>query len=350
MSFENEVFTNSAGGVLCLLPYLNSIQLDQQIIQSDYPETKSINKVRSILSFIALKVSSIRRYSADDLWCMDRGLGLFAGLNVLPKTSWYSSYSHRITRENNLFFLKTMHQLWKEKKMLSDTVNLDFTTIPYWGDDAHLENNWSGKKHCSLSSISAVLAHDPETGIIDYSDSNVRHKTETKTVLEFLDFYRSDGSKDIKHLVFDSKFTTYENLGVLDKKGIKFITIRRRGKTIINQLESLDSSKWIKKRIMKANGKGRTIKVYEDMISLPGYCQPIRQLAITGHGKLKPALIITNDVDLSLEKVIQKYAIRWLVENEISDFDNVILNRVSSSIVVKVDFDLTRPTPKRVYL
>ena len=86
---------------------------------------------------------------------MDRGLGLFAGLNVLPKTSWYSSYSHRITRKNNLFFLKTMHQLWKEKEMLSDTVNLDFTTIPYWGDDAHLENNWSGKKHCSLSSISA---------------------------------------------------------------------------------------------------------------------------------------------------------------------------------------------------
>ena len=64
------------------------------------------------------------------------------------------------------FFLKTMHQLWKEKEMLSDTVNLDFTTIPYWGDDAHLENNWSGKKHCSLSSISAVLAHDPETGIM----------------------------------------------------------------------------------------------------------------------------------------------------------------------------------------
>ena len=49
----------------------------------------------------ALKLSDARRYSADDLWCMDRGLGLFAGLNVLPKTASLSSYSDRTTRAMN---------------------------------------------------------------------------------------------------------------------------------------------------------------------------------------------------------------------------------------------------------
>jgi hypothetical protein len=35
---------------------------------------------------------------------MDRGMGLFAGLNVLPKTAWFNSYSSAITREMNTDF------------------------------------------------------------------------------------------------------------------------------------------------------------------------------------------------------------------------------------------------------
>jgi hypothetical protein len=85
----------------------------------------------SILSFVGLKLSNVKRYSDDDLWCMDRGLGLFAGLNVLPKSAWLSSYSSRVTTEMNLSFLKSMHRIWVEHGLLSDTGNLDFTTIPY---------------------------------------------------------------------------------------------------------------------------------------------------------------------------------------------------------------------------
>ena len=51
-----------------------------------------ISRVLSMLLFIALKLSSIKRYSADDAWCMDRGMGLFEGLNVLSKAAWFSSY------------------------------------------------------------------------------------------------------------------------------------------------------------------------------------------------------------------------------------------------------------------
>ena len=57
------------------------------IINSDYPETITISKINSILSFVALKLSNIRRCSKDDLWYMDRSLGLFAGFNVLPKAT-----------------------------------------------------------------------------------------------------------------------------------------------------------------------------------------------------------------------------------------------------------------------
>ena len=61
-----------------------------------------------------------------------------------------------------------------------------------------------------------------------------------------------------------------------------------------------------------------------------------------GTRRIKPAVIITNDFGASPEVIVRKYAQRWLVEKEISEQIHFFhLNRNSSGIVVKVDFDLT---------
>ena len=350
ISFDNESFITSSSGLLCFLPYINKYGIGRLVEGSGYPGTKQISTLSSIMSFLALKLNNIRRYSCDDLWCMDRGSGLFAGLNVLPKNAWFSSYSHRITREVNLAFLKGLHRIWSANGLLTDTTNLDFTTIPYWGDDSHLENNWSGKRNKALSSMLAVLAQDPDSGIIDYGDADIKHKNESAVVLEYLDFYRQtdSGNQELKYLVFDSKFTNYENLSTLDEKSVKFVTIRRRGKKIIEEINNIPGTKRKKIRVEASGLKKRTLWVYDDTITLPGYkdkqgkAKPIRQVAITGHGRIKPALIITNDFDIKTEVVVRKYARRWLVEKGISEqIDFFHLNRVSSSMVIKVDFDLT---------
>ena len=345
LSFAPEKFKSTSAGILCLLPYIKKFGISDAILQSDYPETKTIDKLSSILSFVALKASNVRRYSSDDCWCMERGLGLFAGLNVLPKAAWYTSYSHRVTSDMNLKFLKSLHKIWSENDLLSDTANLDFTTIPYWGRNEHLENNWAGKRGKALSSMLAVLAHDPDTGIINYGNTNVTHKNESNEVLEFIDFYKSgisSGESKLKYLVFDSKFTNYENLKKLDDQKIKFITIRRRGKNIVNRLEQIPAK--LKKiiRVEMAGNKKRSLTVLDEEIYLKGYGDTIRQISITGHGKIKPAIIITNDFDLKVENIVRKYTKRWIVEKAISEQINFFhLNLVSSSMVIKVDFDLT---------
>lgn len=340
LNFEYEKFKSTSAGILCLLPYIVKYGIVEIIEQSDYPETSQINKVSSILAFIALKASNIRRYSADNLWCMDRGSGLFAGLNVLPKSAWFSSYSHRVTPDMNRKFLKKLHNMFSSINLLSDTSNLDFTSIPYWGNNDHLENNWSGKRNKSLSSMLAVLAHDPESGIIDYGDVNVVHKNQNAVVLEYLDFYGVH--KDLKYLVFDSKFTNYENLSQLNKKGIKFITIRRRGKNIIQRVNEIPDSQWKKIRVEIAGNKKRTIKILDERVKLQGYDGDARQIIITGHGKIKPAILISNDFELSTENMVRKYTKRWIVEKAISEqIEFFHLNSVSSSMVIKVDFDLT---------
>ena len=70
-------------------------------------------------------------------------------------------------------------------------------------------------------------------------NTDIKHKNEYSSVLEFLDFYRKDDPKgnDLKYLVFDSKFTHYENLKKLDESGTIFVTIRRRGKNIVDQIK-----------------------------------------------------------------------------------------------------------------
>jgi transposase len=61
-----ELFNSSNVGLLCFLPLIKAYGVDNLIINSSYPETKTIPKVNSILSFVALKLSNIKRYSKDD--------------------------------------------------------------------------------------------------------------------------------------------------------------------------------------------------------------------------------------------------------------------------------------------
>lgn len=348
LEWKAEKFHSSHTGLFTFLPVIHQYGIHRLIENSGYPSTRGIGKVSSILCFLALKLSSVKRYSHDDLWCMDRGMGLFAGLNVLPKAAWFSSYSSRVDTQTNLSFLKDLHNEWCRIGLLSNTTNLDFTTIPYWGESDHLENNWSGKRGKALSSMLAVLAQDPESGIIDYGNCHVMHQNESAVVLEYLDFYRSasDGGDSLKYLVFDSKFTSYQNLSALDEQRIKFITIRRRGEKMLEDINR--NSTWKTVRVETGGLKKRTLKVSDQSVTLTGYkdktgkAKTVRQIVITGHGKEKPAVILTNDFDLTVETVVRKYSRRWLVEKGISgQIEFFHLNRVSSSMVIKVDFDLT---------
>lgn len=189
-----------------------------------------------------------------------------------------------------------------------------------------------------------VLAQQPHSGIIDYGNMDVLHKDQSAVVLEFLDFYKTTNSQSeaLKYLVFDSKFTNYENLSKLDDNLVKFVTIRRRGKSIVKELDGLAQGSWKTMRVEAAGMKKRTLKICDSQIFLKGYNKTIRQVAIKGTGRIQPALIITNDFEIPSEALIRKYTRRWLVEKTISSqIEFFHLNRVSSSMVIKVDFDLT---------
>jgi hypothetical protein len=337
-----ENFSSKGVGVLCFLPFIKAYGVDKALMDAPYPETKQIGKLSSLLAFLALKLSNVKRYGQDDGWCMDRGLGVFAGLNVLPKATWYSAYAAAVERKDNAVFMKSLNKIYEEHGLLSDTANIDFTAIPYWGDGDPFENNWSGKRSKAIISIQAALAQDPDTGILCYGDTTVKHDNQDNVALEFLDFYREGTGRKVSYLVFDSKFTTLGNLGRINGDGIRFITIQRKSKYLNEKIQRIPDNQWKSVKIEKANHKSRNVQYSESTVVNPHYGeQPLRQIFLKGNS-IKPSTLLTNDFKLKATDVIGKYAKRWLVENEISEQIHFFhLNRNCSGIVVKVDFDLT---------
>jgi len=328
-------------GVLPFLPLLSWLNVDQWIESAGYPETNELNRLQSVLSFIALKLSGHNRYSQDDLWTMDRGLGIFSGLNVLPKDSTLSSYSYRTNRRMNRKFLTAMFHRLKGLGLLSGIVNMDFTAIPHWGDAGVLENNWSGKRGKALKSVLAALCQDPDTGVFCYADAEIKHSRKSECVLQFVDFWKQDGESPIC-LIFDSRFTTYQNLEKLDRDNIKFITIRIRSKGLLDDLKKLPKGSWQQVRVEGPGRKYKKVRVNESEITLPNTKCALRQIVVSDNGREKETFIITNDRERSASQIIRQYAKRWNVEKGISEqIEFFHLNNLSSSIVVKVDFDLT---------
>jgi len=330
---EGENFSSKGVGVLCFLPFIKAYKIDKAIEKSSYPKTKKIGRLNAILAFLALKLSNVQRYGQDDGWCMDRGLGMFAGLNVLPNTAWYSAYSDTIEHKDNIAFMKSINRIFADYGFLSEKANLDFTSIPYWGDGEPFEN----KRSKALISIQAALAQAPDSGILCYGDT-LKQDNQEDVVLEFLDFYHNGTGKNIKYLVFDSKFTTLENLGRIDLQGIKFITIQRKSKYLNERIEQIPECQWKTVKIEKAN---HNVMYSESMTTNKLYgVKLLRQIFLKGKS-VQPATILTNDFKLKAEEVIRSYS-RRLIETDISEqIDFFHLNRNSSGIVVKVDFDLT---------
>jgi hypothetical protein len=339
---DEEFSSERGGGILVFLPLIEKMGLIQAIRNSKFPQTSVINDVSSIMSFIALKLLGNERLSHDETWNLDRTIGLFAGLNVLPKNATLSSYSYRVLRSQNRLLLTELSHIFKDEEIEKGEFNLDFKAIPHWGDASVLEKNWAGSRSRALKSLLALIVQDPSNGLLSYTDAEIKHKNQSEAVIEFVDFWKEGRGVCPRMLIFDSKFTTYHNLSELNRSHIKFLTIRRRGKNLKKKVEDIPDSEWRDIRIEKKKGKYKIIRVNESYTQLRNYKGEVRQFIITNHGRPHPTFMITNDFDSDIKVLIRKYARRWLVEQEIAEQIKFFhLNQPSSSIVVKVDFDLT---------
>jgi transposase len=329
------------GGVFLFIPMIIDMQLDVLFNQIGFYGSKIIPRLNYLMSFLALKLIGKERLSHVNDLNFDYGLGAFAGLNVLPKNAAITQYSYRNPHNLVVNLLKKWNRVLKEKGLLKGQyINLDFHSTPHWGEQSQLQKHWVPTRGKSMKSVLCFFAQDLETTYLCYSNGQLSKQEAPDEILNFVSFYKASHGVLPNCLVFDSKLTTYKNLNVLDKEfDIKFITLKRRGKKILENIEKI--SNWTKIRLSKTTRKYRLLKIYQQPVTIRDYDDQLRQIIVTGTGRELPMLIITNDFETPAKQIIETYAQRWLIENNISEnVDFFSINALSSPIIVKVDFDI----------
>jgi len=333
-------FQSAGAGVFLFAPFLSQLGIAEVVREARLPGTRTLPALSYLLSFLALKLLGTERYAHVGDHAFDEGLGLFAALNVVPKCTAMSTYSFGLD-EAHIQRLQASFVRHAMKLGLYDgkVVNLDFHSIPHFGDESVLEKHWTGARGKGMKGALTLFSQDAETKLLLYTAADLRRGEADDQVTDFIDFWRKISRGSSPKLVFDSRFTSYPKLSELNATGIKFITLRRRGAKLLRMVEHLEG--WQRIHVPHAKRKFPNPQVHESVISLRGYEGDIRQLVVRGNGHEKPSFLITNDHDADLAALVGDYARRWRVENGIAEavkFFN--LNALSSPILTKVHFDV----------
>jgi len=340
-SLQGKTFESVSAGLLLFAPFLARLDIDQIVRAAGLPGTADIPAKSYLLSFLALKLIGNERYAhVGDDYGFDPGPGLFAGLNVLPKCTAMSTYSYSLD-EVHIQRLQQSFVTSANKLGLYDGrfVNLDFHTVPHFGDESVLEEHWAGARNKTMKGALTLFAQDSASKLILFSDADIKRSESDDQVLSFLGFWKRVRRGVLPTLVFDSKFTSYAKLSELNRSGVKFITLRRRGGNLIQAVEKL--APWKRIDIPHEKRKHRHPLVHDSEIELRGYDGTLRQIVMRDHGREKPTFLITNDVQMSADLAVGHYARRWRVENGIAEAVKFFhLNALSSPILTKVHFDV----------
>ena len=150
------------------------------------PGSKTIPATNYFLSFLTLKLIGTERYAHMGDHSFDPGLGLFAGLNVLPKCTAMSTYSYSLD-EVHLSRLQKAFVKEANKLRLYDRniINLDFHTVPHYGDESILEEHWAGARNKRMKGALTLFAQDAMSKLILYTAADIQ-KNESDNPALFL--------------------------------------------------------------------------------------------------------------------------------------------------------------------
>jgi transposase len=128
-------FTTRVGGLFLFVADLVRLQTEALALDAKLPGSRMIPAAHAMRASLALKLWSIERKSHIMALVADEGLALFCGLNAMPKKSFLSAYSSRITPQKVARLLALWHaRLAGEALFAGESINLDFHAVPYFGE------------------------------------------------------------------------------------------------------------------------------------------------------------------------------------------------------------------------
>ena len=317
------------------------VRIDRLVAAAAYPGSEMVPAAAAILALLVLKLLDKERRSHINDFNFDEALGLFAGLNVLPKKSFVTDYSYRTARDNQLELLRGwVPAIGAALFPAADTFSLDFHPIPYRGDPTGLDQHYLPLRGSAGPSIQTFFALEQESRCLCYANANLTRADQPGEVMRFIEFWKAITGRDPRWLYIDSKVVDYSDLSRINTRGIHFITIRRRGAAILRRLEARPRSAWTGAVIDTAQRCHQSIWYIDEPVKLRGYEGPIRQIAVDGLGRQKLALFLTNHPEETARNVVIRYAGRNRVEDGLGISVNFFhLDCLASEVRLNVDLD-----------
>ena len=336
-------FSTKFGGLFLFMPMLARLPFAKIISEAGFPGTKMIPADHAVRSILALKLFGNARHTHVMSDVFDEGLGLFAGLNIIPKTSFLSQYSCRVEPQTHPLLLRSWFDAIKDLGYEHGTsFDLDFHTIPSHGEDPMLQKHYLSRRSRQQKGILAFVANDTHNRAFCYVNADLRKETQNDEILRFIEFWKQKSGRLPEELVFDSTFATYAMMNELNRMGIKFITLRRRSQKLMDEINATPSSAWQRIQLENVARAYRTPRILENKITVKDYEGLLRQFAIRDLGHEQPTILITNYMRKAPRNLIGRYAQRMLIENNIADaVDFFHMDALSSTVALKVNFDLT---------
>ena len=331
-------------GVFFFLPYIMESGVLDIVKQCALPQSADIGNQQAALSMLLLKLIGKERLSHIRPHDTDLGFGIFAGLNVLPKPTYMGSYSCRTEASTLLDFQRKILTMFHRNYpdwYSGKTINLDFHSIPHFGDESEMERIWCGSRGKAMKGANTIFAQDGTSDSLLYCRADIKRSESSEEIKQFVDYWLSVKGIVDETLVFDSKLTRYDILYELDENDIKFITLRTRSKNLIEETQQIPECDWQKVYLPIPKRKHKRMKAYQNQVALIKGKKALRQVIIKDHGRAEPTFIITNNDELKIVDLLTIYAKRWHIENKLAELVKFFnLNALSSPIMIRIHFDL----------
>jgi len=330
-------------GLLLLLPAIAATGLPDLITAAGYPATGALTAWHSIGTLLLAKCARKPRVSHAGTLADDAGLAFALGLTALPKTTHLGSYSWRVRRSSNQNLLSGLVKALRPLGLATGEAgfNCDFHAIRHHGDQAVLEKHYVPRRSQRTRAVLTFFAQDHATADMVYANADITKAEQAAEIIAFADYWQQATGSDPGLLVFDSQLTTYKILGQLSGRGIRWLTLRQRGKAELARLDTLPGRAW-KTVTITRSGRYRRPRLHEDMIRLRDIPTKVRQIAAKNIGRDEPTLIITNDLTTPGKNLFARYAERMMVENELDAYiAGFHLDALTSGVPLNVDLDTT---------
>jgi len=267
--------------------------------------------------FALTRLDTARRRHLSDCH-FDEALGLCAGLNLLPQTTFAPDSSDRTQRGPHHRLLAGWLTHWAPLLLpAASTFCLALHPMPYRGDPPGLDAHYLTQRGHVGTRVLTCCAHEPDSRVVCSATAHLTRAEQSGALRRVVECWPASTGHAPQGLSFDSQLVPSPALSRVHPRRIWCGTIRRRGAALLRRLPALPPTAWHPAVIDLPQRRHHHVRSVDATTTRRGYAGARRQVAVDGLGHPPPTLFVANPFDVSARDLITRYPGRTGVEDSL---------------------------------